>query len=188
MKTIELEKKEPKASKILRKVVNLVNAKDYFHFFYEPQLIIRIPDSIVKSLIKCLKIKKVKYKIYDYPFPKHGGKWGSNKEFGEGKKGIIIKYFSYFKHLLTINSAFALGRKKRDDYKIIERYTHTFLNQLGYAWTDEALILLELATKRMKNIKNYEAKTVFEKLWCNLIIFTLIFSIRLVKLFRYENN
>ena len=131
----------------------------YFHFFYEPDLIIRTESKYIKKLTPYLKSHKLSYRTYIYP---------TGRPFGESKKGIVMKYFDYYVWLLAFNSAFAMRRKKKEDFQILERYTHTFMNQLGYEWEDETLIYLKLAYGRLGVIRKYDSTSPAVSLLCTI--------------------
>lgn len=112
----------------------------YLHFFYEPDLIMRISTYDKNRISKFLTARKLKFKVYDYPFPKN------KKNFGEGRDSVVYKYFYYFTQLFQLNSTMGIRIKTKDAMPLIERATHTMLNQMGYEWIEEEMILLTLAT------------------------------------------
>jgi hypothetical protein len=177
LKTIELELLSDSYNKRLVKKIYKLDLY-YFHFFYEPQLIVRVSDTDESKVISYLKKRHIKYEIYDYP---------NGKGFRESKKGVSYKYSVYLSLLYYLNSKHVAERDKKDDYKILERYTHTFMNQMGYHWIDEVVFLLCLARGRTGTIRKREARTLLEKFWCTAIIWVINVSIKMSILFKYES-
>lgn len=174
IKTIEIKSEDLKFNRSLVRYIYQQHIKDeYFHFFYEPHLIIRANEKIIKKIVKVIKTyKKIKYRIYDYPF---------GRGFGESKKGIVVKNFEYFGLLFNINSELAIKRDKDDDKKIIERYTHTFFNQFGYEWEDESLWYLWLAQVRINTIRKYADRSLAVKVYCSFLMFLIFIVGKLTK-------
>ncbi len=115
---------------------------DSFHFFYEPNLIVRVSeDKILKQITKYLDKRKVKYKIYDYPYPE------DKKEYGEGKNWDHI-----FPHLLRLYHLYALMLLQFEGQDIewfTGRAMHCILNMRGYDWLDEASYHSQVANRRI---------------------------------------
>ena len=174
IQTIEIKSKDLSFNKELVRYIFLwyIN-KEYFHFFYEPHLVIRTEPKIIRKIKKLLKkYKNLKHRVYDYPF---------GRGYGESKKGIVVKHLEFFKPLFNINSILAAKRSKKDDEEIIERYTHTFINTLGYEWEDESLWYLHLAYGRVGCIKKYADVSFAVKVYCGFLMFLIRLTYKLTK-------
>ena len=56
-----------------------------FHFFFEPELIIRITTTECLTKVKeLLQNRSIEFEEYEYPFPPEG-------KFGEGKDSIVAR-------------------------------------------------------------------------------------------------
>lgn len=177
MKTIEVQGKNLKIQKRrAKKLIKLLPKNVYFHFLFEPELIIRLENENTKYITDYLKKRKIGYKIYPYPFTKKG--------FGEARKGIMHEYLHYFKPLMNIQSKIAINSKTNHRLRIIERYNHTFLNSLGYEWIDESIIYAWLAGGRIAVFKRYNFQTPASFLVCTIIIMLMKFNIFLMRLIK----
>lgn len=67
MKTIHIKTKNKSIIKKLYR--DILNKDSEFHFFYEPELIIR--TNKVRKVRKWLHKNKIKHRVYDYPMPVH---------------------------------------------------------------------------------------------------------------------
>lgn len=168
-KTILIYQTDPKQNFLLAHWLGYLLKKDkcYFHFLYEPELIVRTDLKGTKIVRKFLKSKKAKFRIYDYPFPK------DKKDFGENKKSVVYKYKDFFMLTLENQAILALSRKKKDDMQIIERQTHTFLNQLGYDVMEEFLIFMKLSYFRLGVRKRYFSTSLGETLYLTWLMFVV---------------
>lgn len=172
MITIHLKGKDVKRNiKRSRILVKLLPKRAYYHFLFEPELIIRVYDRDKHYISDFLDKKKWVYETYRYPFSKKAGAWGTGKGYGEDKKSMTYIYRDEFIPLMNLESKLALKSKKKDQAFIIERYYHTFLNALGSSWKYEAQITNWLLMGRVNTIRHYEGDGAIVTVICTLIIF-----------------
>ena len=137
LKTIHTKIKQPKAKKLLKLLYEQVLRRDgEFHFFYEPELIIR--TSLYKEIIQILETKKIKYEVYKYPVDL--GKKG-NYCFECDK--FKLKNIEIFKKIYHQSAVLALIWKKGDYREYIATVEHTACNMGGLSYLDEARRHLE---------------------------------------------
>jgi len=112
IKQKEKEERENAPMKKLLKDLYECSLKDdpKFHFFYEPEIIIRFSsqDSLDKA-VKLLEERNIQYVIYEYPSPE---KSPMHPTYGEEPSGIVLKYFELF---LTIFHAHSIAAITMDD-------------------------------------------------------------------------
>ena len=138
MKTIELEELPIKQSINLMKYFLKEKMVGWpFHYFLEPQLIIRVNNT--KKITQYLRKRKIKYKIYLYP---NKGKFRESKRLKSYQTGLIELYSVY--------SVIALVAKGRRLDLLANRIHHCFLNMLGFEYYDEAKYYLSQAKGYMK--------------------------------------
>src|SRR3990167_8097404 len=66
IKTIHTKIEGPRAQRLIKELYKKVlHGDDIFHFFYEPELIIR--TTLFNQVSAILNSKRVKYEIYKYP-------------------------------------------------------------------------------------------------------------------------
>src|SRR3990167_11055949 len=138
MKTIELEIKGERAILLMKYLLKKKVLGWPFHYFLEPQLIIRTDNK--SKIIPILKKLELKYKVYDFPYPKKG--------FGEAKK--YKNYQEGLKHLYSFLSLFALVAKGKTLDFIMNRIHHCMLNMLDMDYYDESKYYLFQAKGYMK--------------------------------------
>ena len=98
LKTIEIQQTGIKNIRLIKEIGKLMKYSDFWHFFYEPELIVRVEIKKVRQIKEFLKSKKLSFKVYDYPFPK------DKKGYGQGSKSrdIVTTYFDYFVYIFTV--------------------------------------------------------------------------------------
>lgn len=182
MTTIEIHQIDKKQNRrLIIKVASLLSKNEYFHFFYEPRLIVRVRNQSVGKITRYLSKRKIAYNTYPYPFAKNVGKWGTGRGYGEDRKSVVYRHRDEFLPIMHLNSKLAIKRRKRDDIKIIERETHTLFNAFDYDWVDEARILAYLSGGRTRLIRRYESQTLASSLICLLIIKLSVINMFLLK-------
>jgi len=138
MKTFETNLYDYKLSIKLMKYLMKKKALSWpFHFFFEPQLIIRTNNKIGPIL----KEYHIKYKIYPYPYPKKG--------FGEAKKWK--KYQWGLVELYSIYAVLSLYTKGKAKEYILNRTHHTMTNMLGMEYYDESKYYIKQANSYMNH-------------------------------------
>lgn len=143
MKTVEIQTQHQKLNELLIKWLfkYILKHDNNFHFFYEPQLIIR--TSLVREVTIALKKLDVKYKIYKYPYP------NTRKAFGESKRWKYLQKQS--ENLYHTQAIFALTAKRKDMDYFSNRFHHCFLNMRGFEYDDEAKYYLRQAAGYMRH-------------------------------------
>ena len=132
MKTIEIERQRYKVDKLTLDFLYkyILKYDDSFHFFFEPQLIIR--TSYVREVKKTLKNLGIKYKVYDYPYPKKG--FGESKQWKKIQRNLEKIY-----HLQAVS---VLTSNKRETKFIANRLGHCYLNMRGFEFYTESKFYL----------------------------------------------
>lgn len=182
MITIEIKQEDLKANKrLIRKIGKLLYEDEYFHFFYEPKLIIRVNRESRNKVTAYLKERGIRYSVYTYPFAKNVAKWEKGTGYGEAKHSVVYRYRNAFLPLMHINATLALKRNKRDDLKIFERETHTMMNAFGYEWVDEAIVYQWLAGGRTSVIRKYGSPTLAASLICLIVMKLSVLNMFLLK-------
>lgn len=121
-----------------------------FHFFFEPEIIIRIgSEECLKSVRKFLSDKGISFREYDYPFPSDGG-------FGEARDGIVARNLDIFLKIFHANSVAAITMDGRDHFDYLERLIHTAFNPKFYSLDQEGMTLLRLAELKLGKDKIME--------------------------------
>jgi hypothetical protein len=147
MKTIEIKPLTNK-TKLIKTLYKKFLYKDTkFHYLFEPQLIIRTNKS--KLITDYLKLKKIDYTTYPYPYAKRG--------FGESKHNNYLQKES--EKLYHLQSVFVLKSKKKDVGYFLNRIHHCFLNMMNYDFYDESKYYLDQAKGYMKHQSRTDRKT-----------------------------
>lgn len=122
---------------------NFLKDDPLFHFFFEPDLIIRISSNEVLEKIKAsLKQKHIEFLVYAYPVPAPNA---DRYCYGENEGGPVMENLDLY---LTIFHAHAIAALtlSPDRHEIyMERVNHTMCNMAGYSRHAEAEKLVELA-------------------------------------------
>lgn len=121
-----------------------------FHFFFEPEIIIRIHSQGCLSRLKSyLSSKNIEFEEYNYPFPPPG-------KFGEEPDGIVARNLELFLAVFHANSVAALTLSEEDHFKYIERLVHTAFNPRFFPHDKEGTWLLNLALLKLGKEKIQE--------------------------------
>lgn len=126
--------------RLIKKVYDEVIKDDpKFHYFFEPELIIRISDTYVEKVKQVLDKDGVKYVEYDYPLPKKQNIIDKKliKCHGEQDKPTVLKNLDLFIRLFHVNSIAALTLGASDYNAYMERNIHSFYNQTCQPTKDE---------------------------------------------------
>lgn len=138
------ESEVPKLKSLMKELYDLFLKDDTkFHFFFEPELIIRITNSeCLEKVKKFLQEKEIKFEEYDYPFPPDGN-------FGEAKEGNVAKNLELFLTIFHANSVAALTMSEEDHFKYLERLVHTAFNPKFFTPSQEGAWLTNLACLKL---------------------------------------
>jgi len=118
-----------------------------FHFFFEPELIIRITvDGCLAKTKSFLQKGNITFEEYNYPFDPEG-------KFGEERGGVVANNLDFFLPVFHAHSVAALTMNEEDYFKYLERVIHTGFNPKLYSYEQEGKILAQLALKRLELIK-----------------------------------
>ena len=110
-----------------------------FHFFFEPEIIIRITSDDCLDMVKgFLSSKNINFEEYDYPFPPEG-------KFGEERDGIVARNLELFLTIFHANSVAAITMNEEDHFKYLERLIHTACNPKFYSHEQEGRLIANLA-------------------------------------------
>ena len=133
---------------------NVLKKDNNFHYFYEPDLIIRISSTECVDQVKNILInKKIKYIEYDYPLPKNTYINIGNKLlycYGEQDNKIVLNNLDLFTTIFHAHSIAAITLNKEDHFEYMERTIHTRFNPKGYTRQEECDVLVELASYKGK--------------------------------------
>lgn len=158
MKTIHVQNVEvlgnheigPDDAEGLKKLINelykytLINDPE-FHFFYEPELIIRISSESCLTKVKAfLNQRNIPFEEYDYPFP------GAKGKFGEEEGGIVATNLDLFLPVFHAHSVAAITMDDDAHKEYLERVLHTAFNPRFLSRKYEGKILKELAHRKLK--------------------------------------
>jgi len=114
-----------------------------FHFFFEPELIIRISSTDCLCKVKSyLNQNDIEFVEYDYPFPLDG-------KYGETENGIVARNFDLFVTIFHTNAISALTMDEEDFFDYIERVIHTAFNPRFMSHEQEGASLLRLAELKL---------------------------------------
>ena len=110
-----------------------------FHFFFEPEIIIRIDSEACLNKVKdFLSQRNIEFEGYDYPFPPPG-------KFGEEQNGIVAKNLNLFLPVLHASSVAAITMNDSDHFQYLERLIHTAFNPKFLSHEVEGKVLTRLA-------------------------------------------
>jgi len=114
-----------------------------FHFFFEPELIIRISSKQCLQKIKEFLVEqKIEFSEYEYPFTKKG--------FSEAQDGIVAQHLDLFLSVFHAHAVAAIIMNDDEYLNYLERVIHTALNTGFYSRQEEGKILLKLADLKLK--------------------------------------
>jgi hypothetical protein len=152
MKTLHIIDKEKTSQNDKANLLKLLYEKfllkdPQFHFFYEPEIIIRMSmDDLLKETSNFLIAQNYKIEIYDYPSP---SKNDHQYCYGEHPDGIVIKNLDLFLPLFHAHSVAALRLSHEDHFSYMERSIHTLFNPAAYSRVDEGVHLAKLAELKL---------------------------------------
>lgn len=114
-----------------------------FHFFYEPEIIIRIDSETCFDKVKnFLNQRNIEFEVYDYPFPPFG-------KFGEEKEGIVARNLNLFLPVFHASSIAAITMTDEDHFRYLERLIHTAFNPKFLPHDAEGKALVQLAMLKL---------------------------------------
>lgn len=125
-----------------------------FHFFFEPEIIVRISsEECLKKVKTFLEDRRIEFEEYDYPFPPPG-------KFGEGRDGIVARNLDLFLTVFHAHSVAAITMDEDDHFQYLERVIHTAFNPRFYGHELEGRKLLGLAELKLGKEKIQKIMTV----------------------------
>jgi len=114
-----------------------------FHYFFEPEIIIRIDSEEVLNKVKdFLNNKDIQFDEYDYPFAPAG-------KFGEDPNSIVAKNLELFLTIFHANSIAAITMTEEEHFQYVERLIHTAFNPKLISHQREGSILMNLAKLKL---------------------------------------
>ncbi|KKQ85187.1 MAG: hypothetical protein UT08_C0009G0021 [Candidatus Woesebacteria bacterium GW2011_GWB1_38_8] len=114
-----------------------------FHFFFEPELIIRITTTECLAKVKqFLQSRSIEFEEYEYPFPPEG-------KFGEGRDSIVARNLELFLTIFHANSVAAITMNEEEHFQYIERLVHTAFNPKFSSHEQEGTWLANLAALKL---------------------------------------
>jgi len=146
----ELAKEKKQRELLVELYKTCLKDDEKFHFFYEPDIIIRLSSALVIEKVKeLLSSKGIKFTTYDYPTPfSERLVVGSDKNiycYGEEKGGIVMKNFDLFITIFHAHSTAALSMSDSEHFEYMERVIHTMFNPRAYSRLEEGEHLAKLA-------------------------------------------
>jgi len=148
MKTIHTK---TKSRTLIKKLYREILKDDsLFHFFYEPELVIRVSENHLLALKKYLKDKNINFIEYDYPKEK-------------GKKGnlcfecedLVLNNLDLFLQLYHCHSLAVLSFKKEELNDYFGRVIHTLFNIARKSYQTEGLELIAMGVGRIIELYFY---------------------------------
>jgi hypothetical protein len=123
-----------------------------FHFFLEPDLIIRISKNEVLEKIKDhLDKVNIDFDVYAYPVP---AQKVNQHRYGENDDGPVMqRLYDVYLPLFHLNAIAALTMKEDEQLVFMERANHTFCNMAGNSRQEEADKLSYLASRKSEKKK-----------------------------------
>lgn len=156
MKTIHLQKLSAKERvQLIKKLYKkILKNDDKFHFFYEPNLVIRATEDSIVKIKELLSELGYKFDVYEYPTDKK-------------KKGFfcfecedyVLNNLEYFIQLYHLHSVLFFKLNKQEYYNYIGRTMHTACNIGGYSYLDEA----EMSMERGRFYYSQTIKSIYEQ-------------------------
>ncbi|KAF0972916.1 hypothetical protein FDP41_008768 [Naegleria fowleri] len=138
--------------------INGLKHDPYFHFFYEPELIIRTSSESVRNQLKLhLDESNIGYVEYNYPTPesKYIDVVAHTEVMdlldsriyccGENKDGIVLRNLSLFLQIFHCHSVAAIEMNRQDHFHYMERVVHTMFNPFAYTRDEEGRKLAKMA-------------------------------------------
>jgi hypothetical protein len=118
-----------------------------FHFFFEPDLIIRISNhKVLENIKEHLKKMNLVFEVYGYPSPPPEA---NKRRYGEDNHGPVLeRLYDIYLPLFHLNAIAALTMSEDLQLCFMERFNHTFCNMAGDTRQEEAEKLAYLAAKK----------------------------------------
>lgn len=114
-----------------------------FHFFFEPEIIIRTMEGDTLERVKnFLTERNIQFEEYDYPFAPKG-------KFGELRDGIVANNLQLFLTIFHANSVAALTMTDEEHFRFVERLIHTAFNPKFFSLSQEGTYLANLAVMKL---------------------------------------
>jgi hypothetical protein len=134
--------------KLIRELYDCALKDDpLFHFFYEPELIIRIGSEHCLQRVRLfLNERNVAFEEYDYPSPK------TVKGFGEEKGGVVAEHLDLFLPVFHAHSVAAITMDDPTHTQYLERVIHTAFNPKRRSREHEGTTLLTLAKMKLHGL------------------------------------
>lgn len=134
----------PKLKNLIKELYDYTLKDDsIFHFFFEPEIIIRIESEQSLEKVKSfLQERSISFEEYEYPFPPEG-------KFGEGKDSVVAKHLDLFLPLFHASSVAAITLDEAEHAHYLERLVHTAFNPKFYPHEHEGQYLLKLAELKL---------------------------------------
>lgn len=150
-KTIEIQKikGQEKRIKLVRYLFkNFLIDDDLFHYFFEPEIIIRISNSkVLKDIEEYLTKKQYKFFIYDYPAFDKKAFYGANPTDKTIYKQLMELYHLHAIAALTFNF--------REINWYTNRALHCLFNMRGFDYIDEVMYTANYAAGYASVDKKY---------------------------------
>src|SRR3990167_5823847 len=122
---------------------------DLFHYFFEPEIIIRVSEpKVLKDIENYLTKKEYKFFIYDYPAFDKKGFYAANSS----DKSI----YAPLMHLYHLHALAVLLFNKEQMKWYTNRTIHCLYNMRGFDYIDEVLAATDYAYGYAKVDKKYE--------------------------------
>ena len=127
----------------------LVN-DSWFHYFFEPDLIIRISNPrVLADISHYLDQMDITFKTYSYPHPEVNESSTSGRCYGEAEGGPVAeRLYDIYLPLFHINALAALTMEADKRLCFMERSNHTFCNMANDTRQEEADKLEYLASRK----------------------------------------
>jgi hypothetical protein len=123
-----------------------------FHYFFEPDLIVRISSNQVLEKIKNhLDKEQIAFIIYDYPVPVQRT---DRYCYGESP-GPVLERLDVYLPLFHLHALAALTMSPDHHFAYMERSTHTMCNMAGQSRQQEAENLVLLAERKATEPLNF---------------------------------
>ena len=153
MKTIHTAVEGIRSERLIKELYKkFLNKDNYFHFLYEPELIIRVSDNFLRRypIEKFLKQKHIDFIIYPFPLA------NTDKPEKQVKDGFMIEFSSFLRKrlweittILHILSLIALNESRKKHIFFCERLFHCGYNMTRMEWEEEGKELITSGIKRV---------------------------------------
>eukprot|EP01083_Nonionella_stella_P048219 129071_1 len=125
---------------------SVLNKDDLFHFFFEPELIIRVSLCNVSVVEMYLNKNGIKHIVYPYPIP--DDVWS---QFGEHNNAIVLDHLNLFLTVFHAHSVAAIIMNDKEHFDYLERMIHTAFNPRLISRQKEGLQLLKYSQFKLGN-------------------------------------